>query len=41
MFELPGLSDVQQIVISREVIEGHAKPLYIYAKSQEDVVSSA
>jgi len=41
MFELPGLSDVEEIVISREVIEGRTKPLYIYAKSQEDVGSSA
>jgi len=41
MFELPSLSDVEEIVISREVIEGRTKPLYIYAKSQEDVGSSA
>jgi ATP-dependent Clp protease ATP-binding subunit ClpX len=41
MFELPSLSDVEEIVISREVIEGRTKPLYIYAKSQGDVGSSA
>lgn len=37
MFELPGLSDVQEVVISGEVIEGRAEPLYIYeerAKSE-------
>jgi len=41
MFELPGLSGVEEIVINREVIEGRAKPLYIYAERQEDIGSSA
>ena len=41
MFELPGLADVEEIVINREVIEGGAKPLYIYSESQEDIGSSA
>ncbi len=41
MFELPGLADVEEIVINREVIEGNAKPLYIYSESQEDIGSSA
>ncbi|MBL6935121.1 MAG: ATP-dependent Clp protease ATP-binding subunit ClpX [Alphaproteobacteria bacterium] len=41
MFELPGLADVEEIVINREVIEGRAKPLYIYSESQEDIGSSA
>ncbi len=41
MFELPGLSDVEEIVVNREVIEGRAKPLYIYTESQEDIESSA
>ncbi len=41
MFELPGLSGVEEIVINREVIEGRAKPLYIYTERQEDIGSSA
>ena len=41
MFELPGLSGVEEIVINREVIEGRAKPLYIYAERQQDIGSSA
>jgi ATP-dependent Clp protease ATP-binding subunit ClpX len=31
MFELPSLEGVEEIVISREVVEGSARPLYIYA----------
>src|SRR5574337_825291 len=32
MFELPGLDGVEQVVIGPEVIEGKARPLYIYAE---------
>src|SRR4029077_6214129 len=31
MFDLPSLEGVEQVVISREVVEGTARPLYIYA----------
>jgi ATP-dependent Clp protease ATP-binding subunit ClpX len=31
MFDLPGLEGVEEVVISREVVEGTARPLYIYA----------
>src|SRR5205823_5886612 len=31
MFELPGLEGVQEVVISKQVVEGTARPLYIYA----------
>jgi len=31
MFDLPGLEGVEEVVISREVVEGTAHPLYIYA----------
>ena len=41
MFELPSLESVEEIVINREVSEGRAKPLYIYAKRRDDVGSSA
>jgi ATP-dependent Clp protease ATP-binding subunit ClpX len=30
MFDLPGLEGVEEVVISREVVEGTARPLYIY-----------
>ncbi|GLR84111.1 ATP-dependent Clp protease ATP-binding subunit ClpX [Bradyrhizobium iriomotense] len=30
MFDLPGLEGVEQVVISREAVEGTARPLYIY-----------
>src|SRR3974377_610026 len=31
MFALPSLEGVEEVVISREVVEGSARPLYIYA----------
>jgi ATP-dependent Clp protease ATP-binding subunit ClpX len=31
MFELPSLDGVEEVVISRQVVEGTAPPLYIYA----------
>ena len=31
MFDLPNMEGVEEVVISREVVEGHAKPLLIYA----------
>ncbi len=41
MFELPGLEGVEEVVISREVADDTAKPLYIYSDRQEDVETSA
>ncbi|MEQ8745225.1 ATP-dependent Clp protease ATP-binding subunit ClpX [Pyruvatibacter sp.] len=32
MFELPGLDGVEEVVISGDVVEGRAQPLYIYAE---------
>jgi ATP-dependent Clp protease ATP-binding subunit ClpX len=36
MFELPSLEGVEEIVIGREVVEGGARPLYIYADRASD-----
>ena len=43
MFNLPGLEDVEEIVINREVVddEERAQPLYIYTDRREDVGSSS
>ena len=42
MFDLPGLENVEEIVINREVVEeGQSRPLYIYTDRREDVGSSA
>ena len=41
MFELPALKGVGEVVISREVAEDYAKPLYIYSDLQEEVETSA
>ncbi|PLX39359.1 MAG: ATP-dependent Clp protease ATP-binding subunit ClpX [Hyphomicrobiales bacterium] len=35
MFELPGLEGVKEVVISAEVVEGKAQPLYIYEDRAE------
>jgi ATP-dependent Clp protease ATP-binding subunit ClpX len=41
MFELPGLEGVERMVISKEVVEGTARPLYIYSDRREDVGAGA
>ncbi|MBB3930819.1 ATP-dependent Clp protease ATP-binding subunit ClpX [Kaistia hirudinis] len=41
MFDLPGLDGVQEVVISAEVVEGKARPLYIYAERQEEAAANA
>jgi len=34
MFELPSLEGVQEVVISDEVVDGNARPLYIYSEKK-------
>jgi ATP-dependent Clp protease ATP-binding subunit ClpX len=42
MYDLPSLNGVEEIVINKEVVEGRAQPLYIYADRQrEDLGTSA
>ncbi len=36
MFDLPGMTGVEESVISKEVVAGEAKPLLIYADKDED-----
>jgi ATP-dependent Clp protease ATP-binding subunit ClpX len=37
MFDLPDIEGVEQVVISKQVVEGTARPLYIYADRANDV----
>jgi len=41
MFDLPSLEGVEEVVISREVVEGTAQPLYIYGARAGDADASA
>ena len=41
MYELPGMSGVEEVVITGEVVEGEAKPLLIYADREEQKASKA
>jgi ATP-dependent Clp protease ATP-binding subunit ClpX len=41
MFELPELEGVREVVISDEVVNGNARPLYIYAERDGDAKDSA
>jgi ATP-dependent Clp protease ATP-binding subunit ClpX len=34
MFDLPAMSGVEEVVISKDVVDGTAKPLLIYADKQ-------
>ena len=40
MFDLPGMEGVQEIVVNDDVIEGKAKPLYIYAEKSAEATAS-
>jgi len=40
MFDLPGLDGVEEVVISAEVVDGRAQPLYIYAERNEETGTS-
>ena len=41
MFDLPGQNDIQKIVISKEVIEGDAKPMLIYSDKRSKTGTGA
>ena len=41
MFDLPSLEDVEEVVISREVVDGTAQPLHIFAARASDAGVSA
>jgi len=41
MFDLPALEGVQEVVISEEVVDGDARPLYIYSDKKEEKEVSA
>ncbi len=41
MYDLPGMDGVEEVVISKEVVDGQAKPLLIYADREEKVNASA
>jgi ATP-dependent Clp protease ATP-binding subunit ClpX len=40
MFELPSMEGVREVVISSEVVEGQATPLYIYADKKDEAASA-
>jgi ATP-dependent Clp protease ATP-binding subunit ClpX len=40
MFDLPGMQGVQEIVVNDDVIQGTAKPLYIYAEKSAEATAS-
>jgi ATP-dependent Clp protease ATP-binding subunit ClpX len=41
MYDLPGLEGVDQVVVGPEVIDGKAKPLYIYTDVKEQPASAS
>ncbi|MCG5239051.1 ATP-dependent Clp protease ATP-binding subunit ClpX [Azospirillum doebereinerae] len=36
MFDLPGLSGIESILVNKEVVEGRAKPLYVHAERRSE-----
>ncbi|MCB1434823.1 MAG: ATP-dependent Clp protease ATP-binding subunit ClpX, partial [Alphaproteobacteria bacterium] len=41
MFDLPAMTGVEEVVISKDVVDGNAKPLLIYADREKDGKSKA
>ena len=41
MFELPGLEGIDEVVVNAEVVEGKAKPLYIYGAQDTEPEAAA
>jgi ATP-dependent Clp protease ATP-binding subunit ClpX len=41
MFEIPSTKGVTEVAISGEVVDGEAKPLYIYGENKEEKEKSA
>ena len=41
MFELPGFEGIEEVAVSGEVVEGRAKPLYIYSDRHDHIETSA
>jgi len=41
MFDLPALEGVEEVVISEEVVDGDARPLYIYSEKKKEKEASA
>jgi ATP-dependent Clp protease ATP-binding subunit ClpX len=41
MFDLPSLEGVEEVVISKEVVDGTARPLYIYTDRASEASASA
>jgi ATP-dependent Clp protease ATP-binding subunit ClpX len=41
MFDLPGLEGIEEVVISREAIEGTARPVYIYADRSDRAMKTS
>jgi ATP-dependent Clp protease ATP-binding subunit ClpX len=40
MFELPTLNGVAEVVVNGEVVEGNAKPLYIYEERRKEAMEA-
>jgi ATP-dependent Clp protease ATP-binding subunit ClpX len=41
MFELPSLDGVEAMIINKEVVEGRAKPLYMYTDRRDEATTAA
>ena len=41
MFDLPSLEGVDEAIVNREVIEGRAQPLYVYAEAEDESAASS
>ena len=35
MFDLPGLSNIEEVVVNKEVVDGQREPIYVYGHNKE------
>ena len=35
MFELPGLSNIEEVIVNEEVVDGRREPVYVYGQDNE------
>jgi len=40
MYELPGTTDIEKVVVSKEVVEGKAKPLYVHGEKKASAAAA-
>ena len=41
MYELPGTTDIEKVLITQDVVEGKSKPIYVHGERREEAPMAA